>query len=443
MITRAHLVFGLLLSLVLPAPAALAQEPGELPAEPIVVEPSQHSLELGAFVGVNLVLDDWDIHQTGDFGEEPDTSALVGLRVTATLVQWLAIEGGVGLLPATTPTQGFNLFASLTIDALIKPFEGDWMPFLAGGTGLYLGLAGDFGNDVDSRYQWGLGVQGPVADVLGLRVDARHVMTDGYIIPRLAHNVEIYVGIDWLAWEDPPVLDTDGDGLVDEQDRCPRQRGTARTNGCPDADGDGIADAEDSCPDQAGAPALSGCPDSDGDGIADREDRCPEVAGQVSAGGCPDRDGDGVADTEDACPDKPGSVAAKGCPVERPDPPAPDPPQPDPPRSGEQIAELFFLYNSARLLDDHFPTLDDLAARLKANPRVEIVCECHADARGSTLGNQLLSEKRCKRVRKYLERRGVAASRMSYKSWGETKPRSANDDEEGRRDNRRVQIRTR
>jgi outer membrane protein OmpA-like peptidoglycan-associated protein len=30
-----------------------------------------------------------------------------------------------------------------------------------------------------------------------------------------------------------------------------------------------------------------GCPDTDGDGIPDNEDKCPEVAGPASEGGCP------------------------------------------------------------------------------------------------------------------------------------------------------------
>lgn len=45
--------------------------------------------------------------------------------------------------------------------------------------------------------------------------------------------------------------------------------------------------------------------DSDGDGIMDNEDLCPDTPTgvAVNASGCPDTDGDGVFDNEDECPD--------------------------------------------------------------------------------------------------------------------------------------------
>jgi len=53
--------------------------------------------------------------------------------------------------------------------------------------------------------------------------------------------------------------------------------------------------------------------DTDGDGILDGDDRCPQVAGPAPTG-CPDSDGDGVADVYDVCPDVPGN-GANGCPI--------------------------------------------------------------------------------------------------------------------------------
>ncbi len=135
--------------------------------------------------------------------------------------------------------------------------------------------------------------------------------------------------------------DYDQDGIVDQEDACPRLAGVASAKGCPDMDGDGIEDLEDSCPEQAGLRDLGGCPDSDQDGVADKEDecpgeigtlitlgcpdtdgdsiankkdRCPELAGLRKLEGCPDRDSDGIADHEDNCPDTFGIVQLKGCP---------------------------------------------------------------------------------------------------------------------------------
>jgi serine/threonine protein kinase len=83
-----------------------------------------------------------------------------------------------------------------------------------------------------------------------------------------------------------------------------------------DTDNDGIIDAEDRCPQSKGARPTSGCPDSDNDGIADLDDLCPKVKGSASAKGCADADGDGVSDDKDICPTKKGTVASKGCPVD-------------------------------------------------------------------------------------------------------------------------------
>ena len=33
---------------------------------------------------------------------------------------------------------------------------------------------------------------------------------------------------------------------------------------------------------------MKGCPDTDGDGVADNEDRCPEVKGSIANKGCPE-----------------------------------------------------------------------------------------------------------------------------------------------------------
>ena len=51
--------------------------------------------------------------------------------------------------------------------------------------------------------------------------------------------------------------DTDGDGLKDNQDRCPAESGADGVS--PDTDGDGVKDNADACPGAAGI-APSGCP---------------------------------------------------------------------------------------------------------------------------------------------------------------------------------------
>ncbi|MEY4874921.1 MAG: hypothetical protein RL708_70 [Bacteroidota bacterium] len=108
--------------------------------------------------------------------------------------------------------------------------------------------------------------------------------------------------------------DTDGDGIIDKDDKCPDVAGVKKFKGCADRDGDGVMDSLDLCPDVAGVKRLKGCPDTDGDGIADKDDECPDAAGDKKMNGCPDKDKDGISDKKDRCPDKAGTVDMQGCP---------------------------------------------------------------------------------------------------------------------------------
>ncbi len=123
--------------------------------------------------------------------------------------------------------------------------------------------------------------------------------------------------------------DQDGDGYVPDNACGYGQMGDCDDNdpnatpeipgscgGEIDSDGDGVPDEEDVCPDDLGLPELNGCPDADGDGIADNDDDCPTEAGPAVNDGCPfpDSDNDGVIDRDDDCPDDPGLPELNGCP---------------------------------------------------------------------------------------------------------------------------------
>ncbi|MEI9957342.1 MAG: thrombospondin type 3 repeat-containing protein [Ferruginibacter sp.] len=60
-----------------------------------------------------------------------------------------------------------------------------------------------------------------------------------------------------------PIPDTDGDGINDEEDKCPLQKGLVKYMGCPipDTDGDGVNDEEDKCPAVSGSKTNQGCPE--------------------------------------------------------------------------------------------------------------------------------------------------------------------------------------
>jgi OOP family OmpA-OmpF porin len=60
---------------------------------------------------------------------------------------------------------------------------------------------------------------------------------------------------------------------------------------------------------------------------------------------------------------------------------------------------------------------------------------------GSEEYNQGLSERRAQAIEKYLEEHGIDADRYTVKGHGESKPIASNDTEEGRQENRRVELR--
>ncbi|MGH7581580.1 MAG: outer membrane beta-barrel protein, partial [Gemmatimonadales bacterium] len=122
-------------------------------------------------------------------------------------------------------------------------------------------------------------------------------------------NVGISVGIAYMLGS-KPIPDSDGDGVLENRDRCPDTPPGAQVDGtgCPsDSDGDGVPDGVDRCANTPPGASVnaSGCTqDSDGDNIPDGLDRCPdtETGVLVDPSGCPkDSDGDSIPDGLDRC----------------------------------------------------------------------------------------------------------------------------------------------
>jgi hypothetical protein len=120
------------------------------------------------------------------------------------------------------------------------------------------------------------------------------------------------------------LIDADGDGVADINDRCPGTAPgvTVDETGCePDSDADGVVDSKDTCPGTVAGAAVdrTGCElDCDADGVLNSQDKCPRTpaGAEVNAEGCElDADGDGVVNSKDQCPDTPAGaeVNARGC----------------------------------------------------------------------------------------------------------------------------------
>ena len=233
----------------------------------------------------------------------------------------------------------------------------------------------------------------------------------------------------------PVVKDRDGDGVLDDDDRCPDVKGLASLKGCPDRDGDGIADMDDKCPDVPGLARYDGCPipDRDKDGINDEEDKCPDVPGVARYQGCPipDTDGDGVNDEEDKCINEKGPASNFGCPI-----------------IDEVIVKkinmaaenVFFATGSFKLLAKSFKPLNDVVTILNANPTYKLSIDGHTDITGTPEKNQTLSENRAASVKAYLVSKGIAENRLTSTGYGQDKPRADNKTVKGRALNRRVEM---
>ncbi len=271
--------------------------------------------------------------------------------------------------------------------------------------------------------------------------------------------------------------DLDDDGIDDDKDNCPKDAedrdGFQDQDGCPEADNDtdGVADGKDGAPndpedkdgfqDEDGVPdgdndsdsvpdGSDGAPndpedkdgfqdedgvpdpDNDGDTVLDAADKCPLLAGLPEHGGCApaDGDGDGVIDGEDKCPTEAGTVENKGCPLVQVT------------ATNLVISDKVYFDNNADVIQERsFALLDAVAQSLATHPEVEEVSvEGHTDNVGKPAKNLKLSKRRAASVVKYLVDKGVAAERLKSKGFGQTNPIGSNDTEEGKGENRRVEL---
>ncbi len=361
----------------------------------------------------------------------------------------------------------------------------NWLSVAQNGFGYFTGLA--FSKQLDGKFDFvgqgryaidAMDAQGPIRD-------------DQYYTWTLTAGLRYSFG----QWPPPPP-DSDGDGVADALDQCPNTPFGAEVNelGCSlDSDGDGVPDHRDKCPNTPiGVPVdADGCPlDSDRDGVIDPVDRCPDtpLGVPVDADGCPlDSDQDGVINSKDLCPNTPfgAEVDVNGCPYDTDQDGVPDfrDDCPNTPygvpvnergcsrdNDGDGVANaldqcpntfpglevdkmgcpvrnqvitlhnVHFEFDRADLLPDSRQLLRRVAKSLNDQPGLRIEVAGHTDSKGSEAYNQKLSERRAAAVRKFLVSEGVAADSIVSKGYGETRPIAENVTEEGREQNRRVEI---
>lgn len=115
-------------------------------------------------------------------------------------------------------------------------------------------------------------------------------------------------------------------------------------------------------------------------------------------------------------------------------------------RDGDQLvldmpSEVTFAFGSANLSPEFRTTLDKVGSTLTQYEKTYVDVLGHTDSVGSDAFNQSLSEQRAASVADYLAGRGVQRARLATKGYGESQPKASNTSEEGRAQNRRVEIR--
>ncbi len=318
--------------------------------------------------------------------------------------------------------------------------------------------------DGDEVLYGGVGIKYRASLGLGVRLDVRAMFPPSSADEFAAFDAEVLLSIykEWGRKETVAVVaprevigDSDGDGLKDDVDICPKEPedadGFEDEDGCPDTDDDedGVLDTSDGCrtepEDRDGFEDEDGCPelDNDKDGILDlAPDECltdPEdLDGFEDENGCPDPDNDqdGVLDVApDRCPESKetmnGYQDEDGC-------------YDDVPKAVSQftgvIKGITFKVDSADILKSSNKTLNAAVKVLQEYPDTRLEIQGHTDDTGDDAYNKDLSQRRAEAVKAYLVGKGIDESRLVAVGYGRDVPLDERKTKSARAKNRRVEF---
>jgi outer membrane protein OmpA-like peptidoglycan-associated protein len=123
----------------------------------------------------------------------------------------------------------------------------------------------------------------------------------------------------------------------------------------------------------------------------------------------------------------------------RQQPPAQPAPAPTPaPRALMTFPPIYFDFDQSVLTAAARSDLDAVVRFMRENPSANVLVTGHTDSRGSDDYNSRLGARRATVARDYLVANGIAASRISTATRGESEPAESNDTDAGRARNRRA-----
>ncbi len=201
-----------------------------------------------------------------------------------------------------------------------------------------------------------------------------------------------------------PIIDSDGDGVMDELDKCPNTPVgiTVDGSGCP------LPEPKVTIIEKKVEVPVP---------VALDNSECPIKTDK------PDRDRDGVEDSIDQCPNTlcDFNVDSKGCPI-------------------KAVLRIHFETDKAEITPYSRPLVEKFAKFLLENKGSLVLITGHTDWRGSNYYNMVLSKKRAESVKKALIEYGVSPSRLMTEGKGEEEPIATNKTPEGMALNRRIEV---
>jgi len=105
------------------------------------------------------------------------------------------------------------------------------------------------------------------------------------------------------------------------------------------------------------------------------------------------------------------------------------------------LSGVTFEHNKSLLTPESATVLDSFAEQLKTAGDIRISVIGHTDSQGDGDLNRALSESRAESVKQYLIEHGVDGTHMTAVGMGASQPIADNNSEEGRQQNRRVELR--
>ncbi|UOB18907.1 OmpA family protein [Abyssalbus ytuae] len=108
---------------------------------------------------------------------------------------------------------------------------------------------------------------------------------------------------------------------------------------------------------------------------------------------------------------------------------------------GFATLHINFDTGKSRIKADSYEIITEIVKMMKANPDMKISIEGHTDNVGDEASNMKLSDNRAKSVLIAITDEGVDESRLKSEGFGASKPVADNSTEEGKAENRRVELR--